>query len=152
ALAAFFGEVTFYTGLLSLLAQILITSRVMRRFGIGVTLLVLPLALVVGSVGVLIFGSIAAATILRGSDKVFRYSLDSSARELLYLPIPRDVKLQAKSFLDTVVWRFGDGLAGCAVLLFTNVLAFTVREIVWVNLAFLAAWIGVAFVARRQYV
>jgi AAA family ATP:ADP antiporter len=152
ALASFFGEVMFYTGVLSLLAQILLTSRVLRRFGIGVALLILPVALVVGSVGVLISSSIIAAQLLRASDKVFRYSLDKSSMELLYLPIPGDVKLQAKSFLDTVVWRFGDGLAGFTVLIFANVLAFSVREVAWVNLVFLTAWIAVALIAKRQYI
>src|SRR5215470_7589588 len=82
----------------------------------------------------------------------FRYSVDTSALQLLYLPVPANIKLQVKSFLDTVVWRFGDGLAGLTVLLFAKDLKFTPREISWVNLVLLACWIAAALVARHQYV
>jgi len=152
AYTSFDGSVTFYTGLLALLAQLLITSKILRYFGIGVALFVLPMAFVLGTSTLLIFGSLAAATFLRASDKVFRYSVDKSAMEVLYLPIPSDIKLQAKSFIDTVVWRFGDGLAGFTVLIFAKGLAFTPFEISWVNLVLLTIWLGLAFVARRQYI
>jgi AAA family ATP:ADP antiporter len=120
AYTAFYGQVTFYTGILALLAQALLTSKILRYFGIGVALFVLPFAFVAGSAGLLLFNSLAAVTFLRASDKVFRYSVDKSAMELLYLPVRSEVKLQAKSFIDTVVWRFGDGLAGFTVLIFTR--------------------------------
>src|SRR5438552_3342901 len=37
-LAAFFGDFTFYAGILALLVQLLLTSRLLRRFGIGLAL------------------------------------------------------------------------------------------------------------------
>ena len=49
SLTAFFGSFTFYTGLLSLLLQWLLTSRLLRRFGLGVALSVVPVALALGS-------------------------------------------------------------------------------------------------------
>ena len=88
ALTAFFGSFTFYTGLLSLALQWLLTSRLLRRFGLGVALSVVPVALALGSVGLLVSGSLAAAIMLRGSDQVLRYSIDRPAAELLYLPLP----------------------------------------------------------------
>jgi ATP:ADP antiporter, AAA family len=151
-LTAFLGSVTFYTGLLSLGAQILLTSRVLKNFGIGVALFVLPTALLTGSIGLLLSGSLVAASMLRASDKVLRYSVDKSSMELLYLPIPAEVKLQAKSFVDTVVWRLGDGLAGLTVVILADKLGFSAREVVWVNLIFLAVWFSLVVVARRQYV
>jgi AAA family ATP:ADP antiporter len=47
AYTSFEGNVTFYTGLLALLAQMLLTSKLLRYFGIGVALFVLPVAFVV---------------------------------------------------------------------------------------------------------
>jgi ATP/ADP translocase len=152
ALAAFLGSFVGYTGVLALGAQLLLTSRVLKRFGVGFALFVLPVCLMAGSVGLLLSGSLLAATLLKGSDKVFRYSVDTSALQLLYLPIPAGVKLQAKSFIDTVIWRFGDGLAGLTVLIFATGLHFTPREIGWLNIVLLIAWMGIAVLARRQYV
>ncbi len=151
-LAAFFGSFQGYTGIGSLAAQLFITTRLLRRFGIGVALLVLPLTLMAGSAAVLMWGTLLAASVLKGGDKVFRYSIDTSAQQLLYLPVPANIKLQVKSFIDTVIWRFGDALAGLTLLVFATNLRFTARQISWVSLALLTVWIGAAFVAKRQYV
>src|SRR5215470_15396358 len=151
-LAAFLGTFQAYAGIASLAAQLLLTTKLLRHFGIGVALLVLPLSLTLGSAAVGLFGTLWAVTLLKGGDLVFRYSVDTSALQLLYLPVPANIKLQVKSFLDTVVWRFGDGLAGLTVLLFAKDLKFTPRQISWVNLVLLACWIVAALVARHQYV
>ena len=151
-LTAFFGTFQQYSGIVAFAAQLFITTKLLRRFGVGVALLVFPTFLVAGSAAVALWGTLAAAIFLRGSDQVFRYSIDTSALQLLYLPVPSDVKLQVKSFIDTVVWRFGDGLAGLTLLVFATNLHFTPMQIGWVNLVLLVAWIGAAVVARRQYV
>src|SRR5437870_8327182 len=151
-IAAYLGAVAGYTGIVSLIAQMLITTKLLRRFGIGIALLVLPLSLTFGSLTILISGSLWAAAALRGSDGVFRYSIDTSALQLLYLPVPASIKVQVKSFIDTVIQKLGDGLAALTLLLFASRLQFTPRQISWVSLVLLGIWIVVAFIARQQYV
>lgn len=152
ALAAYLGLLTGVTGLVALAVQLAVTAPLLRRFGVGVALLVLPVALLGGSLAVALTGSLWAVTIMRGTDSVFRYSVDSSAMQLLYLPVPLNIKLQTKSFLDTVIWKFGDGLAGLALLVFATVLGFSPRAISVITLTLLLAWIAAAVVARRRYV
>ena len=123
ALAIFLGNFNFYAGILSLLFQLLFTTRFLRRFGIGTALFMLPATVFMGSAGLLVFGTLAAVTTLKSCDQVLRYSLDQSTRELLYLPLAARVKIQVKWFLDTVVWRLGDGLSGLAVLDFRHPVA-----------------------------
>jgi AAA family ATP:ADP antiporter len=151
-MAAYLGGFQAYAGIAAFAAQLLITTKLLRRFGVGVGLLVLPLSLTAGSIAVTIWGTLWAATVLKGSDQIFRYSVDTSALQLLYLPVSPNIKLQVKSFIDTVIWRFGDGLAGLTLLVFATNLHFTPREIGWVNLALLGGWIVAATVARHQYV
>ncbi|HKV98501.1 MAG TPA: Npt1/Npt2 family nucleotide transporter [Vicinamibacterales bacterium] len=151
-LTYFFGAVTAYTGIISLVAQLVLTAKLLRRFGVGLTLLILPVLLMAGSVAVLVWGTVWAATFLRSSDVVIRYSADTSAIQLLYLPVPAKIKLQVKSFIDTVVWKVGDGLAGLTLLLFATKLRFTPREISVITIVLVGAWIVSAVVARRQYV
>ena len=152
AVAAFLASFRAYTGVAALLAQLFLTSRILKRFGVGAALLVLPALLMAGSAGLLLSGSIVAVTLLKGSDKVFRYSVDTSALQLLYLPIPSTIKLEAKSFIDTVIWRLGDGLAGLTVLFFATVMHFTPKQISWPNIVLLGVWMAVAVFARGQYV
>src|SRR5262245_42844902 len=57
-LTAFFGAFQQWAGLAALGAQLLITTKLLRRFGVGVALLVLPLFLTAGSAAVAIWGSL----------------------------------------------------------------------------------------------
>jgi AAA family ATP:ADP antiporter len=152
ALAIFFGNFNFYAGAISLLFQLLLTTRFLRRFGIGTALFVLPVTVFLGSAGLLVFGTLGAALALKGCDQVLRYSLDKSTTELLYLPLPARVKLQVKWFIDTVIWRLGDGLAGLTVLIFATTLHLPVRQISWIALLLVSGWLVAVSVARRQYV
>lgn len=154
AIAAFFGEFYFWAGLAGLLMQLLLTSRFLRKFGLGPALFIVPVALTIGTIAVLGLGTITiwAAISLRGSINLFQYSIDKSTVELLYLPIPSNIKVQVKSFIDTVIWRLGDGFGGVAVLLFIATLGWSAQQIGWVNLVFILGWVAAALVARRQYV
>ena len=152
AFTAFLGNFNFYAGIACLLAQLLLTSRFLKRFGIGPALFMLPMTLFLGTAGLLIWGSLLAANFMRGSDQVLRYSLDKSTVELLFLPIPSNVKVQVKSFIDVVVWRFGDGLSGLAIALFADKLKWSPTKFSWVNITFIFGWMVAALFARRQYV
>jgi AAA family ATP:ADP antiporter len=152
ALAAFFGAFDAWVGLACVAFQLLFAAGVLRRLGIGAALFLLPLAILAGSLGLLVFGTLAAAVLLRGTDKVLRYSIDRPAVELLYLPLPPALKLPAKSFIDTVAWRAGDGLAGLAVMIFATAVGLSAVRLTVVNLPFIVAWLVLAARAHRRYV
>jgi len=151
-LAVFYADFYFYAALAALATQLLLTSRVLRRFGIGAALFVVPVALMLGEAGVLIWGTFLTVVVLKGSDQILRYSIDKSTMELLYLPVATGVKMQVKSFIDTAVWRFGDGMAAMAVLVFATMLRWSAVQVGWVNLVFLLGWVAAALIARRHYV
>jgi ATP/ADP translocase len=159
---AFYGLFTMWFGILALATQLFLSSRLLRRYGVGVALLVVPVALFATSIGLLASGALWAAILLRGSDQVVRYSVDKSTVELLYLPIPARQLMRAKALIDTLVQRTGDGL-GALLLVVVSALfisdpmdakevgAVAVRTSV-VSLVLLGAWIAAARSARRHYV
>ena len=151
ALAAFFGMLNFYAGLLSLVVQLTLTRGVLRKFGVGVALFIVPLALMFGSIGLLVWGTLAAVVVLKGSDHVLRYSVDKSTLELLYLPLPPAQTFHAKLCIDTVVWRLGDASSSLLILLTAGVLAVAAVNITWLNLVLLAGWLLSAWVVYRHY-
>ena len=151
ALTAFFGEFNLWAGLGCLALQLLLTSRFFRRFGLGPALLAVPFALLGGEIAVLASGTLMAAVLLKGADQLLRYSLDKSSVELLFLPIPPAVKLQAKSCIDTFIWRLGDGLAGFTLAIFTDQLHWSAQRVSGVNIVFIGCWIVAAVTARRRY-
>ena len=152
ALAAFFGRFNGYIGLASFILQMLVTGRLLRSFGIRVTLFVMPTVFLGGSVAVLLAPVLLSACVLKGSQGLLRYSLDKSTTELLYLPVaPPKVKSQIKSFIDGFVWRMADGLAGIALFVFGNRMKFSPGRVSLVNFAFLFGWIAIAYAVRREY-
>lgn len=152
ALAAFFGTFNVVAGLASLVLQLLLTGRVLKRVGVGVALFIVPVAMSLGSVAVLIFGSLLAVSALKASDQVLRYSIDKATIELLYLPVPTAQTFRVKAFIDTVIYRFGDALGGVTVLLFAAALGLTPVQMSWVCLALVAGWLVAAAFGRRLYV
>ena len=151
-LAMFFGTFNVVAGLAALVLQVLFTGRILRTAGIGVALFVVPVAMVMSSVGLFVFGSLVAVVALKGSDQILRYSLDKATVELLYLPVPANLMFRVKSFIDTVVFRVGDALGGLAILLFASVLGLTAVQMTGIALIALVGWLWAAFIARLQYV
>jgi AAA family ATP:ADP antiporter len=152
ALAAFFGSFNVVAGVAALALQLLLTGRILRRVGVGVALFIVPIALALGSAGLLIAGSLAAVTVLKASDQVLRYSIDKATVELLYLPLPANITFRVKSFIDTVVYRLGDAAGAMTVLIFAAALGISAVELAWVSLTLIALWLRAASVARREYV
>ena len=151
-LTAFLG--TFYgrLSLVSLLIQLLLTNRLVRLLGVGGAILFLPLGLLVSSGLMLFMPGLFAAVMLRGTDGCFKYSIDKTGRELLFLPVPQEIKNRTKLFVDMFVDRWFRGFAGALLLLFTLVLHFSVRQLSIVVLVFLAIWLSVALLVRKEYV
>jgi len=152
ALGSFFGTFDFVTSIPCLLIQILLTAGILRRSGLRTVLFALPVALFLGSLGLLLSGAFIAMLLPRAIDKVLRYSIDKPAVELLYLPVPLSLKLSAKSFIDTVVWRAGDGIGGLIVLGAVTLGGLGATGLTWFILPLIGVWIAAAALAYRRYV
>ncbi len=151
-LASFLGQFYGRLSLVSLLLQLLLVQRLLRWVGVGGVILFMPVGLLLGSVGLFVFPGIIAAVLLRGTDAAFEYSLDKTGRELLYLPVPLDVKERTKVFIDMFVDRWFRGLAGVLLLLLTVVLDFSVPQIALVVIGVIALWIVFCLKIRIEYV
>lgn len=150
-LTAFFGRFYGWMGLGSFALQLALTGRLLKNFGIRVTLFILPVLLVAGSLGVLVLPTLLTAALLRGSHLLVRFSVDKSSLELLYLPISAELKAQLKPLMDSFVWRLADGIAGVVLFIFSRALQFSPSKMSIVNFAFLGGWIAVAHMARKEY-
>lgn len=108
ARTAFFARIDLLVNVLTLLTQAFLTGRIIKWFGLGVALAILPLVTALG------FGILGAAptlgvllvvqTLRRG----WNYGLMKPALEALYTVLPREDKYKAKNFIDTFVYRAGD--------------------------------------------
>jgi AAA family ATP:ADP antiporter len=151
-LTAFLG--TFYgrLSMVSLILQVAFTYRILGTLGVTGIVMFLPLGLLFGSIAMFIFPGLIAAIVLRGADGSLKYSFDKTGRELLFLPIPLEVKKRTKVFIDMFVDRWFRGVAGGALLLFTVVFGFSVRQLSLVVIVMLAVWLTLVILIRKEYV
>ena len=160
-MTAFFGAFAAVLNLGTFVLQVLGTPRLLRRWGVGFGLRVLPSGIGLGALLLLTTAVLplpmlaAAATAMLLCDG-FRFSVDKASTELLYLPISRAVKDRAKPFIDTFVDRFAGALASFLWLFLT--FAFHIDKpdrIVFASLLTLAVasvWMVLVGKARVAYV
>jgi len=151
ARTAFFGQFFTVLNIVTLAVQMLATSFVLRFFGIGVALAILPVALATGAIGILLSPSLWTASFARGADDSLRYSVDQSGRELLFLPIPSAERQWLKPRIDLMASRAANGIGGVLVLLAIWLLDDPLRYLSLVSLALIAGWGILVYRARRQY-
>lgn len=106
-----FATVFAITNTGALLVQIFLTGFVMSRLGVGIALMVLPIALLFGSAAFLVMPILWVGSSLNMVDNFFSYSINQSAKESLYVPTTKDEKYKAKAFIDMFVQRFAKALA-----------------------------------------
>ena len=151
-MTAFFSDFASYTAIASLVLHVLLSSRLMRKFGLNFAIFVLPLSMLLGSVTLLFSAGLVAGILLKGGDCAFRHSIDRSSTELLYVPVPSEVRQQAKSFIDMVAARWADGFGGVLLIPLASLWHLGVQQLAWLNLALVIPWLVVAWRLRREYV
>jgi AAA family ATP:ADP antiporter len=143
---AYFGLVGFIIAIVSIVVQLFLTSFVMKRFGVGVALLFLPISILLGSLGFLIVPTLLFATMMSASDNSLNYSINQSAREALYVPTSKDEKYKAKAFIDMFVQRFAKVIA--VVVNLVVVAYVSIDQVRWLSLVAILVIVGWAAIAR----
>lgn len=105
---AIFAKLDMITQVTTLALQLSITGWLMKRFGVAVTLALLPLTVMLGFIGLAIFGTLSMVVILEAASKAVQRAVMRPARETLFTVLSREDKYKAKAFIDTFVYRTGD--------------------------------------------
>jgi ATP:ADP antiporter, AAA family len=147
ARTAFFARVDLWVNIVTLGAQLFLTGRVVRSFGVGLTLGLLPAVSALGFGGLALMPTIAVVVIYQVIRRAGNFAFARPAREVLFTVVALEDKYKAKSFIDTVVYRTGDqaGAWSYALLGFMGlgmtgiaVAAIPISVVWWLN----ALWLG----------
>jgi ATP/ADP translocase len=150
AVTAFQGKFNAITQWLPLVF-VLLLHPVLKRFGVGIAIMLLPAALLVTNVALALWWGLFAAASAKGAETALRYSAERAGREILYLPVPEQVRLTAKPYIDVVIEK-GIGKVISAALIFALLQIITARQIAYVSLAFAVASLMLAVALRKEYV
>jgi len=150
-LTAFFGFWFSTFNLLSLAIQLFLTRRIVGIWGVGFSLMLLPLGIFLGSLFFLILPELSAILVVKAMDGVLKQSVHKSANELLALPLPFELKNKTKSFIDVVVDSMATGLAGFLLIFVVKGLELPRFYIVLLILGLGILWIYFVFEVRKEY-
>ena len=148
-----FATVFAITNLVSMFVQLFLTSLVMSRLGVGVALLVLPVAALAGSTGFMALPVLWMGSALNTLDNGFSYSINQSAKESLYVPTTKEEKYKAKAFIDMFVQRFAKAVAVGVSLGITSVFTqfISLRWLSVFTIAVIVLWLFAARYAGRRF-
>jgi len=147
ARAALLGSIDMWTQIAVLVLQLTLTGRLIRRFGLGVALAILPVATALGFIGLAIYGSFVVLILLEATNRAVQRGITRPAREALFTVASREDKYKAKAFIDTFIYRAGDvvgaqteGLLGRLGLAMGGLVSVVLPlALIW---AALALWLG----------
>ncbi len=152
------GRTAYLSGFLSLLSgvalliNLALAPLLLRGYGVGAGILAQPVLLGVSALGFSFGPRLELAGIMKISDRALAYSINRTARELLYVWVDAATIYRAKAWIDMVGYR-GFKIAGSLIiLLLTQWLPWKVGDagLSWAVVAMCAGWIvaGVYIVRR----
>ena len=116
----FFASVDLGVNMLTLVVQLFLTGRILKRFGVGTTLSLLPVFSVIGFGAVAMIPTLASVVGFQLIRRAGNFAIARPTREVLFTVLPREDRYKAKSFIDTAVYRLGDQLGAWSFALLTT--------------------------------
>jgi len=116
AKTAFFGGFYKWLNVVAFLSQILLTTVTLRYLGVGISLWILPVGLMLGSVFSFMYPILIAGCAVKIFDGAGNYSIQQACREVLYIPVPTRVRYKVKPVIDMLGFRLAKSLGGIFII------------------------------------
>jgi AAA family ATP:ADP antiporter len=136
------------TNTMAMLVQLLIVKRAVWRFGVGVTLSLLPIISIIGFTLVAINPSFLAVAAVQAIRRAVGFGLSKPTNDMLYSVVTPEEKYKSKNFIDTAVYRGGDLIGTWTVRALWG-LGFAGISIVL--LPFATLWVAIALWLGKAY-
>ena len=153
ALTAFLGS--FYglwLNLITFVLQFFLTAFVVSRFGVGGALQIMPITITAASIATFVAPGVWSTGAARLAEAATRYSFNRTGMELLYLPLPAELRNRTKAFTDIFVDRFARGIGGVLLIFLTGTLNLSIKQLAIVVMIYAAVWIFLSVRAKNEYV
>lgn len=150
ARTSFLANIDIAVNAITVVIQVFLTGRLMKWFGVGLTLVLMPLLsgfgfLAIGFAPVL--AVLATFQILR---RAAGFALLRPAREVLFTVLRREDKYKAKSLIDTFGYRFGDQIGAWSYKGLHDV-GFNISATSLLAVPLVAGWCGLSiWLGRKQ--
>jgi AAA family ATP:ADP antiporter len=151
ATTAFYGSFFFWVNVFALCMQALLASRLLKYGGFGAIFLMLPVIALVSYSAMLLVPLLAVVKWMKVAENSTDYSINNTARHVLWLPMSQEITLKAKPTIDSLFVRAGDGLAALTVLLGVRVFTLPLASYALVSIVLVVVWLlGALWVVREH--
>ena len=136
---------------LALLTALFATGRLATRFGMPITLALIPALMVGGWVVVALSPVLAVLIGLQVTRRAGNYAITRPGREMLFTAVDAETRFKAKPVIDIVVYRGGDVVTAWLYTALTATLGLGLAGVALVAAALAAAWAGAGVYLGRKY-
>jgi len=149
--ALFQGSFDSLVNWVALIAQLFLTSRVIRYLGVRGSLFVMPLIAFVNYSIIAVAPILAIIRIGKVMENSCDYSVQNTLRQAVFLPTTREAKYKAKAAIDTFGQRTGDVLAAGVVIIGSSMLGLSSTILAGLNVGLTCVWLWVAGQIAKEH-
>ena len=148
---AFYSDLYFWINLIGLLLQSFVVSRLVQLGGFGLLIMTTPVISLTAYLSMAMAPMIGIIKFMKVAENSSNYSIHNTARHMLWLPTNTAMLYQAKTTIETLFYRLGDGLAALTVLFGTRFWRFTLNEFLIFNVILCGLWVVISIYLYREY-
>ncbi|MFT6956078.1 MAG: AAA family ATP:ADP antiporter [Halieaceae bacterium] len=147
----FYSDYLFLTTLAGFLIQLFLVSRIFDRIGIANSLYVLPILMIASYSLMALVPVLLVARAALISENSVNYSLETTARHALFLPVNREDKYVGKHTIDTFFFRLGDVFSGGFVYLASAIVGLGLVGFISLNIALAVLLLIISMAISRHH-
>jgi AAA family ATP:ADP antiporter len=151
ATTAFYGSLYFWVNIIGLILQAFVVSRLLKFGGFSSLMLVTPLISLLAYISMAVSPILGVIKAMKVAENSSNYSMNNTARHMLWLPTSNSMLYQAKPTIDTLFVRIGDGFAALTVLLGTRLWNVELNTFLIINIVLTLAWLAVAYFLAKEH-
>jgi len=142
-LTKMYGRLGWIVSATALVSQLVLVPLLLPAKRIA--LLVPPVIMLGGAIGVMILPTIVTAMILAASDRGLNYSIQQATKESLYVPLTDAQKYKSKAFIDMFIDRAAKALAAFVLIAIIQTAGESVHGALGVAFVSLVVWALAAY-------
>jgi len=148
-IGAFKAEYFAWVNLFGVLLQLFAVSRILTVLGVRNALLFLPAVAFIGYGAMIFFPALGLIRAAKIAENSIDYSLQTTARQALFLVASRLEKFVGKTVVDTLFVRLGDVLSAAAVWVGVQ-FAWPTAAFATLNIVLVVVWVTLVVVIGRE--
>ena len=148
---AIWAQMDLTVNVLSIAVGLFATGRIVGKFGMPVTIALIPLLICAGLLIIAISPFLGAVVALQVIRRAGNYAVTRPAREMLFTRVDREARFKAKPVIDIVAYRGGDMLMAWAFTGLTQGLGLGLAAVAAVGAGIAALWAMVGIYLGRWF-